>query len=202
MSMPALHVRTWTLEEVERLIAERPGYTPRYELVDGELLVTPGPSGGHQRIAFVLSTILRDYAKRIGFGEIRQGPGDVRLTDDSYLEPDIFVIPTIDGRFPTAANRVNEVVLAVEVLSASSARHDRVTKRHFFQRNRVPEYWVVDPAAQVFEIWHPDDQRPQIVEATFEWKPSDSEEPLEVDVARFFASVADGARLSGESDEA
>jgi Uma2 family endonuclease len=138
MSMPALHARTWTLEEVERLIAERPGYTPRYELVDGELLVTPGPSGGHQRIAFVLSTILWDYAKRIGFGEIRQGPGDVRLTDDSYLETDVFVIPTIDGRFPTAANRVNEVVLAVEVLSPSSARHDRVTKRHFFQRNRVP----------------------------------------------------------------
>lgn len=201
MSMPAFHARTWTLEEVERLIDERPGYTPRYELVDGELLVTPGPSGGHQRVAFELAIALRKYTAHIEFGEVRLGPGDVRLTNDSYLEPDIFVIPTVDGRFPVAAERVRHLVLAVEVISPSSAKHDRVTKRRFFQRNGAAEYWVVDPAAQIFEIWHPEDERPRIVDSEFEWRPTESSEALTVNVAQFFASIADGSLLSGESDE-
>src|SRR5690242_9679968 len=44
MSMAMAQKRVWTIEEVERLIDEREGHTPRYELVDGELLVTPAPS--------------------------------------------------------------------------------------------------------------------------------------------------------------
>ena len=45
VSMPALRRHRWTADEVRRLIDERPGMSPRYELVDGELLVTPAPSG-------------------------------------------------------------------------------------------------------------------------------------------------------------
>ena len=42
MSMPALRPRRWTIDEVEHLIDQREGMSPRYELVDSELLVTPG----------------------------------------------------------------------------------------------------------------------------------------------------------------
>jgi hypothetical protein len=39
--MSALRTYPWILEEVERLIEQREGQTPRYELVGGELLVSP-----------------------------------------------------------------------------------------------------------------------------------------------------------------
>lgn len=51
VGMPAAYGHRWTREDVARLVEQRDGYSPRYELVDGELLVTPGPGGPHQRIS-------------------------------------------------------------------------------------------------------------------------------------------------------
>jgi len=56
--MPALRRHRWTADEVRRLIDERPGMSPRYELVDGELLVTPAPSKRHQRIIARLALVI------------------------------------------------------------------------------------------------------------------------------------------------
>jgi Uma2 family endonuclease len=75
-----LRQHVWTIEEVERLVNERPAYTLRYELVDGALLVTPAPSGRHQRIVAELFVILREYLRRHRIGEARFSPGEVRLT--------------------------------------------------------------------------------------------------------------------------
>jgi Uma2 family endonuclease len=62
----------------------------------------------------------------------------------------------------------------VEVLSAGSARHDRITKRRFFQSHGVPEYWVVDGESEAIEVWRPTLDVPA----------------LEIDVSAFFAGVA------------
>ncbi|MFI5230139.1 MAG: Uma2 family endonuclease [Gemmatimonadales bacterium] len=157
--MPAVHSRRWTIEEVDRLAEQRPELSPRYELVDGELLVTPAPSA--------------------------------RRTPDSRFEPDIFVIPAADGRMPRAADPVTQLLLAVEALSPSSARHDRITKRRFFQKHDVPEYWVVDGEAEAFEIWHPGDERAALVDDRLVWQPSRDAPLFELDVRVFFAGVAD-----------
>jgi Uma2 family endonuclease len=105
MAMPTIAKRVWTIEEVERLMEERPGYTPRYELVDGELLVTPAPAGRHQRILAELFVLVRDYVNRQRLGETRFSPGTVRLTPDSRFEPDLYVIPLDNGRMPRASAR-------------------------------------------------------------------------------------------------
>jgi Uma2 family endonuclease len=83
------------------------------------------------------------------------------------------------------------MLLAVEVLSPSSSRHDRITKRRFFQRHGVPEYWVVDGEAEAFEIWHPDDERAALVDDRFSWLPEGLVEPFIVDVIQFFDDVRD-----------
>lgn len=69
------------------------------------------------------------------------------------------MVPSADGRLPKAGDPVMHPLLLCEVLSPSSSRHDRVTKRRAFQRHEVPTYWVVDGDAEVFEIWHPGDTR-------------------------------------------
>src|SRR5205823_11014578 len=78
MAMPATQ-RRWTAHEVRQLIAESPLQTPRYELVDGELLVTPSPSFAHQRAVALLLQALHEYLQSTGIGLAITSPFDVEL---------------------------------------------------------------------------------------------------------------------------
>jgi Uma2 family endonuclease len=191
MSMPAVHQRQWTLDEVERLADEHVEPTQRYELANGELLVTPSPTDRHQRIVGELFVLLRDYVKRHGLGEVRLGPARARIAENSRFEPDLFVVSAVDGHPPRADEPVTPLLLVVEVLSPGSARHDRITKRRFFQSHGVPEYWVVDGESEAVEVWRPDDVRALLVDGRLSWRPGSDVPALEIDVRVFFANVAD-----------
>src|SRR5215212_5730670 len=93
MSMSAVSPRRWTRAEVDRLIDERPGYTPRYELVAGDLLVTPAPSGRHQRLVLRLAQLLIPYLTDHRLGELFLGPAELPLVSGERYEPDLFVVP-------------------------------------------------------------------------------------------------------------
>lgn len=193
MAMPAVSPRRWTRPEVDRLVDERPGYTPRYELVDGELLVTPGPNWRHQRIIRRLLELLSPYVVQQRLGEVLLGPAELPLVTGELYEPDLFVVPVAFARLRAKPARPIQPLLICEALSPGSSRHDRITKRHAFQRNEVPHYWIVDGDAEVFEVWHPADTRPEIADERLVWSPNGAELPFELDVRAFFASVADGA---------
>jgi hypothetical protein len=75
------------------------------------------------------------------------------------------------------------------VLSPSNARYDRVDKRKFFQRVAVPEYWVVDLDARVFERWTPGNARPEVIDARLTWNPAGSSTPFALDLPRYFAEL-------------
>lgn len=193
MVMPAARPHRWTREEVALLVEQRDGYSPRYELVDGELLVTPGPGGRHQRITFRLAVLLDEYVRRERLGEVRLGPGEVALERENRFEPDIFVAPAHNGRRAPANDPVTQPILVCEVLSRGSARHDRITKRRVFQRRDVPEYWVVDGSAEAIEIWHPGDERAMLVDDVLTWQPAGSSEAFRLDLRAFFADQSDDA---------
>src|SRR5947209_20441635 len=96
MAMPApggAPTRRWTAREVRHLIAESPLATPRYELVDGELLVTPSPSWPHQRAVAIMVGQLRDYLVREPIGDVGHSPFDVAPAAELILQPDAFVLP-------------------------------------------------------------------------------------------------------------
>lgn len=184
MAMPALPPdfasRRWTVDEV--LALNEANATTRYECVDGELLVTSGPSIGHQDASGRLYRRIADYldVERIGYPFF--APLDVQLTDDSLVQPDLMVVPLRDGRPPRTGDRIDRLILAVEILSPSSRHGDRVVKRKLYQRARTPEYWIVDIEARAVERWRPDDARPEIVDGVLEWHPAGATTPLQLDV--------------------
>jgi Uma2 family endonuclease len=195
VSMPALRRHRWTVDEVRRLVDERVGMTPRYELVDGELLVTPAPRKRDQRIIFRLALLLQAYVAREKLGEVCLGPDELPLVSGERYEPDLFVVPAIDGRLRPAADTDFRPLLVCEVLSQGSSRHDRLTKRRAFQRNAVPEYWIIDGDAEAIEVWHPDDERAALIDERVVWQPHGATAAFELDVRALFAAVADDAPL-------
>jgi Uma2 family endonuclease len=186
MSMPSETARRWTAREVRDLIAAEPLATPRYELVDGELLVTPSSTRDHQRVVGKLLYELMTYLRAQKVGEALTSPSDVELESESIVQPDIYVLPPEEQQrteFP-----VYSLLVAIEVLSPSSARYDRVTKRSLYQR-RVPEYWIVDLDARVIERWRPDESRPEIVTDELVWHPGGASAAFRLDVPAFFGRV-------------
>jgi Uma2 family endonuclease len=187
MAMPAVH-RRWTASEVRALVDTNEFSTPRYELVDGELLVTPGPRLLHQAAVSSLLVVLHRYVAAEPIGRALASPSDVELEPEFLSQPDVFVVPSDEWQRVRSGRIVRSLMLAVEVLSPSSAGHDRVRKRPLYQRH-VPEYWIIDLDALLFERWRPGDERPEILTTNFEWLPPGAGRPLVIDLSAYFAEV-------------
>ena len=188
MGMPAKALdvaRRWTRAEVLAL----PDDGNRYELVDGELLVSPSPSRLHQRAVTRLWRLLDDYLTAHRLGEALTSPADVKFVAEEILQPDLFVAQAIGGRLGETWEAVGIPLLVVEILSPSTARFDRVTKRLRFQRAGVPTYWIVDLDARVVEVWTPEAERPSIAVATLVWQPTPSVSELEIDLPALFTAI-------------
>lgn len=168
MAMPAALPTYWTATLVRAL----PDDGKRYECIDGELLVSPSPRARHQRAVLALALILAPFVRTHRLGEVLHSPADLELEPEMLVQPDLFVLaPRADGARIREWTDVEGLRLAIEVLSPSTARYDRTVKRRFFQRVRVPEYWVVDLDAGLLERWRPDDERPEIITGVFSWEP-------------------------------
>lgn len=185
MVMPALERRRWTAAEV-RALPEEPGKL--YEVIDGELFVSPGPSLPHQFVIFELMTRLHAYVTREHIGAIANGPAEIEPDPYTLVQPDIFVLPLVDGRKPLVWDDSQRLLLAVEVLSPSSMRKDRVKKRALYQRMGV-EYWIVDWEARLVERWLPVDTRPEILTDAVVWQPDSAREPLSIDLGSLFVDA-------------
>jgi Uma2 family endonuclease len=142
----------------------------------------------HQRIIGRLFELIAPYVRACALGETFLSPLDVKLEPGRVLQPDLLVVPA--GELRRRADTVRRLLLAVEIMSPSSARHDRVRKRPHYQRNRVPEYWIVDDRSQTIERWTPDDDRPELLAERLVWQPAGAAEPFALDMVRFFKDVA------------
>jgi Uma2 family endonuclease len=186
MAMPETLER-WTAARVREL----PDDGRRYEVVDGELLVTPAPRLPHQEAVFRLAQILDAYVRASAGGHVFSSPADIEFDPHTLVQPDVFVAPSVAGRRPRNWAEITGLLLAVEVLSPSSARADRMTKRRRYQRAGVPEYWVVDLDARLIERWRPRDERPELVTEVLRWELRAGVEPLAIDLPAYFRVVLD-----------
>lgn len=186
MGMPHA-ARDWTVQRVLAL----PNDGNRYEVVDGELLVTPSPTFHHQDAVFALAWRLKPFVDASGSGYLSLSPADIELDERTLVQPDLFVFELPGGRRPERWKDITRLLLAVEVLSPSTARADRHVKRRRYQRHGIPEYWIVDLDARLLERWRPDDERPEILSETLTWRLSEASRPFELDLVTFFAEVLD-----------
>lgn len=184
MGMPE-HATQWTAEMVRAL----PDDGNRYEVVDGELLVTPAPAELHQRAVTLLAIELGSYARAQGGVEALVSPADLELDPQGMVQPDVFVQGFVDGRPSIAWNSGAPLHLVVEVLSPSTSRADRTIKRRRFQRAGIPEYWIVDLDARVIERWRPEDKRPAILGERITWHAPGAREPLTIELGPLFARI-------------
>ena len=136
-------------------------------------------------------TKIADYELESSLQERLQDLGERK---EFLSQPDAFVMSNEEWRRVRAGRIVNSLLLAVEVLSPSSAGHDRVRKRPAYQRT-VPEYWIVDLDARLVERWRPGDDRPEILPDRLEWLPVGASAPFRLDVAEYFARVLDEPEL-------
>ena len=96
---------------------------------------------------------------------------------------------TTVGRRPERWKEIRSLLLAVEVLSPSTARVDRQVKRLRYQRHGIPEYWIVDLDSRLFERWRPGDERPEILADAIEWVPDKTKPSLTIDIQGFFSEL-------------
>jgi Uma2 family endonuclease len=191
MGMPASSKRHWTPSEVRALMDDSRPW-PRYELIAGELVVTPAPGFRHQLVVLELARILADYCDREHVGVVVTSPSDLELVAGTITQPDIFVVPfdvLPDDEDLSTWSVVTSLHLAVEVISPSSARTDRVDKRELYLEARVTEYWVVDVDARMIERWLKDRETPTVAREELTWHPDDAANALRIDLPAFFTTV-------------
>jgi Uma2 family endonuclease len=186
--MPELAARYWTAEDVRAL----PEDGKRYECIDGELLVTPAPRGLHQCALADLFAVLHSYVREHRVGDLMWSPADIEVVPGTLVQPDLYIPRNRD--YPKRIREWSDVVgllLAVEVLSPSTARYDRIVKRRFYQRAGVEEYWIVDLDARLIERWRPRDTGPEILTEHLQWTPTGAPVPFELDLKAYFAALLD-----------
>ncbi len=161
----------------------------RYEVVYGELLVTPMPRLLHQlvvgRSTFALARYLQSYPLGVVFGvagDITWGRADV------LAQPDVFVTRSDEAR-TLDWEQIRHLLLVAEVLSPSSLKHDRFTKRRRYQDARVPLYWIVDADARAVEVWTPDDRFPSIEREWLAWHPDGADHLFTLELEELFRPV-------------
>jgi Uma2 family endonuclease len=138
--------KVWTLEELHSL----PDDGNKYELVRGELFVTPPPTDEHETILARLTRLLDPFVAANGLGFVYR-PRAVIQFDESETEPDLMVRkphPRPREGWQTAPMPT----LVVEVLSPSTRRRDRQQKKDLYMDAGVAEYWIVDPEHRTITV--------------------------------------------------
>ena len=133
----------------------------RYELVEGELLVSTAPGLTHQRVSMNLSIILAMYFAQHPIGEVLATPGIVFDIHNGVI-PDLVVVLNERRDAITAGERfIDAPDIVIEIVSpgTENMRRDRIMKRQVYGKFGVNEYWVVDPQTRTVEVYREQDEK-------------------------------------------
>jgi Uma2 family endonuclease len=181
-------VREWTYAEFARL----PDDGNRYEVIAGELCVTPPPETPHQVASGRFFIELSLFATREHtLGEVLYAPVAVLLGEGDYLEPDIVFLLNEHKHYRTRRGIEGPPDLVIEILSPSTARQDRGVKRERYAHYGVSEYWIIDADRRRVEVYRlqEDPTRAIIMADLLRWQPVKGGPVLELDVRELLTNL-------------
>lgn len=124
----------------------------RYEVLEGELAMTPAPGMDHQGILVELTAVLHPIIRKQGLGRLFVAPFDVILSDHTVVQPDLLFVRAERLAIVQERGVFGAPDLVIEILSPSTAQRDREVKRQLYGKYGVREYWILDPSARTVEI--------------------------------------------------
>jgi Uma2 family endonuclease len=125
----------------------------RYEILDGDLVVTASPLTRHQRVSRNLEFVLHGYVREHGLGEVFDAPIDVLLDRHTIVVPDLVFVSNARSAIVQRHGIVGVPDLLVEILSPSTADRDRDTKAKLYARFGVDHYWIVDADKEELHVY-------------------------------------------------
>lgn len=137
----------------------------RYELIEGELLMTPSPVTNHQRISRRLEFILEKFITENNRGELFYAPYDVYFDNENVVQPDILFVSKDRLNIIGEKNVHGAPDLVIEIISEHSAYRDMVQKKKLYAKFGVKEYWIVIPEGEEIEIYTLKDNTFQLYKA-------------------------------------
>ena len=123
----------------------------RYELIDGELIMSESPIIAHQDNRMELGNRMWIFVKTTDAGKVYTADTDVVLSDTDVVQPDIMFISKERQHIIGEKNIQGAPDLVIEILSPSTARRDWGVKRELYAKHGVKEYWIADPANKI--VW-------------------------------------------------
>jgi Uma2 family endonuclease len=131
----------------------------RYEIIGGQLVVSPSPSTRHQYVLGEIYSALKRHLTSQASGRVFVAPLDVQLSFYDVVQPDLLVV--LNDRKATIEEQgiAGPPNLVVEILSPSSKMTDRVDKAALYARSGVEEYWIVDPIDETVTVYGLDGDR-------------------------------------------
>jgi Uma2 family endonuclease len=123
------------------------------EILNGELYVSPWPIPKHQLVLLKLYSSLNAFVEKIKLGTLFVAPLDIVLENSNVLQPDIFFVSNSNRSIIKEKSIVWVPDMAIEILSPSGIKKDRVIKMKIYEQFGLPELWLVDPANNSFEIY-------------------------------------------------
>ncbi len=124
----------------------------RWELLDGEMLMVPGPNTAHQTVKGNIFLHLSLYVREKELGKVFVAPFDVILSLRDVVQPDVLFIADNQRSILTDANVKGAPALVVEVTSPSTGARDRAVKRNIYAEHGVCEYWLADPDTKTVSV--------------------------------------------------
>src|SRR5438309_1123512 len=133
---------------------ELPEGPPYYQLIEGDLEMSPAPGRYHQEILRNIAFIFLCFLQRHPIGRIYFAPFDIFLTDLNVYQPDLVFVANARKAILTERGAEGAPDLVVEILSPKTAKLDKGVKREVYARTGVKELCIIDPTLREIQLYH------------------------------------------------